>query len=65
MVDRFRQWPLLVRSRSLRHGHVPFRIQVGCILSLTPVGRTTVYVPNMNRPDRVRIWVELELETCL
>ena len=42
-----------------------FRIQAGRILGLTPVGRTTVYVLNMNRPDRVRIRVELEPETFL
>ena len=42
-----------------------FRIQAGRIIGLTPVGRITVYVRNMNRPDRVRIRVELEPETFL
>ena len=42
-----------------------FRLQAGRIVGLTPVGRTTVYVLNMNRPDRVRIRVELEPETFL
>jgi hypothetical protein len=42
-----------------------FRIQAGRVIGLTPVGRTTVYVLNMNRPDRVRIRIELELETFL
>jgi hypothetical protein len=39
--------------------------RLGRILGLTPVGRTTVYVLNMNRPDRLRIRVELEPETFL
>ena len=42
-----------------------FHIQAGRIIGLTPVGRTTVYVLNMNRPDRIRIRVELEPETFL
>jgi len=42
-----------------------FRIQAGRIIGLTPVGRTTVYVLNMNRPDRVRVRLELEPETFL
>ena len=42
-----------------------FRIQAGHIIGLTPVGRTTIYVLNMNRPDRIRIRVELEPETFL
>lgn len=40
-----------------------FRIQAGRIIGLTSIGRTTVYVLNMNRPDRIRIRVELEPET--
>jgi hypothetical protein len=39
--------------------------QSGRIIGLTPVGRTTVYVLNMNRPDRVRVRIELEPETFL
>jgi hypothetical protein len=35
------------------------------IIGLTPVDRTTVYVLNMNRPDRVRVRLELEPETFL
>ena len=35
------------------------------IIGLTPVGRTTVYVLNMNRPDRVRVRLELEPEMFL
>jgi HNH endonuclease len=42
-----------------------FQIQAGRVIGLTPVGRTTVYVLNMNRPDRVRVRVELEPETFL
>jgi len=42
-----------------------FSIQAGRIIGFTPVGRTTVYVLNMNRPDRIRIRVELEPETFL
>ena len=42
-----------------------FCIQAGRIIGLTPVGRTTVDVLNMNRPDRVRIRVELEPKTFL
>ena len=42
-----------------------FRIQAGHIIGLTPMGRTTVYVLNMNRPNRVRVRVELEPETFL
>jgi len=42
-----------------------FRCQAGRILGLTPVGRTTIYVLNMNRPERVRIRMELEPETLL
>jgi HNH endonuclease len=42
-----------------------FRINAGRIIGLTVVGRTTVYVLNMNRPDRVRVRVELEPETFL
>ena len=42
-----------------------FRIQAGRIIGLTPVGMTTVYVLNMNRPDRVRVRLELEPETFL
>jgi hypothetical protein len=42
-----------------------FQIQAGRIIGLTPVGRTTVYVLNMNRPDRVRVRLELEPETFL
>jgi hypothetical protein len=42
-----------------------FRIQAGRIIGLTPVGRTTVYVLNMNPPDRVRTRVELEPETFM
>jgi hypothetical protein len=42
-----------------------FLIQAGRIIGLTPVGRTTVYVLNMNRPDRVRVRLELEPETFL
>ena len=42
-----------------------FCIQAGLIIGLTPVGRTTVYVLNMNRPDRVRVRAELEPETFL
>ena len=42
-----------------------FRLQAGRIIGLTPVGRTTVYGLNMNRPDRVRIRIELEPETFL
>jgi len=42
-----------------------FRIQAGRVIGLTPVGRTTVYVLNMNRPDRVRVRIELEPETFL
>ena len=37
-----------------------FRIQAGRIIGRTSVDRTTVYVLNMNRPDRVRIPIELE-----
>jgi hypothetical protein len=29
-----------------------FQLQAGCIIGLTPVRRTTVYVIHMNRPDR-------------
>ena len=43
----------------------PFRIQAGRIIGLTSVGRTTVYVSTMNRPDRVRVRLELEPETFL
>jgi hypothetical protein len=42
-----------------------FGIQAGRIVGLTPVGRTTVYVLNMNHPDRIRTRVELEPETFL
>jgi hypothetical protein len=42
-----------------------FYIHAGRIIGLTPVGRTTVYALNMNRPDRIRIRVELEPETFL
>jgi hypothetical protein len=42
-----------------------FRIQAGHIIGLTPVGKTTVYVLNMNRPERVRVLLELEPETFL
>lgn len=42
-----------------------FQIQAGRIISLTPVGRTTVSVLNMNRPERVRVRLELEPETFL
>lgn len=42
-----------------------FRIQVGRIVGLTPVGRTTVDVLSMNRPDRLRLRVEVEPETFL
>ena len=42
-----------------------FQIQAGRVIGLTPVGRTTVYVLNMNRPDRVRVRLELEPETFL
>ena len=42
-----------------------FKIQAGRIIGLRPVGRTTVYVLNMNRPDRVRVRLELEPETFL
>jgi HNH endonuclease len=42
-----------------------FRIQAGHIIGLTPVSRTTIYVLNMNRPDRIRVRVELEPETFL
>jgi len=42
-----------------------FQIQAGRIIGLTPMGRTTVYVLNMNRPDRVRVRLELEPETFL
>jgi hypothetical protein len=42
-----------------------FRIQAGRVVGLTPVGRTTVDVLNMNRLDHVRIRIELELETFL
>jgi HNH endonuclease len=42
-----------------------FQIQAGRIIGLTPVGRTTAYVLNMNRPDRVRVRLELEPETFL
>ena len=39
-----------------------FRCQFGRIIGLTPVGRTTVDVLNMNHPDRVRTRAELEPE---
>jgi len=42
-----------------------FQTQAGHIIGLTPVGRTTVYVLNMNRPDRVRVRRELEPEMFL
>ena len=42
-----------------------FRIQAGRVIGLTPVGRTTVYVLNMNRLDRVRLRGELEPDTFL
>jgi hypothetical protein len=42
-----------------------FYTQAGRIIGLTPVGRTTVYVLHMNRPDRVRTRVELEPEMFL
>ena len=42
-----------------------FRLQAGRIIGLTPVGRTTVSVLNMHRPDRVRVRRELEPETFL
>ena len=42
-----------------------FRIQAGRVVGLTPVGRTTVDVLNMNRPDRARVWIEFEPETFL
>ena len=42
-----------------------FQIQAGRIIGLTLVDRTTVYVLNMNRPDRVRVRLELEPETFL
>ena len=40
-----------------------FRLPSGLMFGLTPVGRTTVDVLNMNHPDRVRTRVELEPET--
>ena len=42
-----------------------FRIQAGRVIGLTPVGRATVSVLNMNRPDRVRVRIELEPEMFL
>ena len=42
-----------------------FQIQAGRIIGLTPVGRTTVYVLHMNRPERVCLRLELEPETFL
>jgi hypothetical protein len=42
-----------------------FQIQAGRIIGLTPVGRTTVDVLNMNRPDRIRVRLELEPEMFL
>ena len=42
-----------------------FRIERGRILGLTPVGRTSVEVLQMNRLDRVRLRGELEPETFL
>jgi hypothetical protein len=42
-----------------------FQIQAWRINGLTPVGRTTAYVFNMNRPDRVRVRIKLEPETFL
>jgi hypothetical protein len=45
------------------HWSQHFRIQAGRIMGLTSVGRTTVDVLNMNRPDRIRLRIELEPET--
>ena len=42
-----------------------FRIERGRIIGLTPVGRTSVEVLQMNRLDRVRLRGELEPETFL
>jgi hypothetical protein len=42
-----------------------FRIETGRIIGLTPVGRTSVEVLQMNRLDRVRLRGELEPETFL
>ena len=42
-----------------------FQTQAGRIIGLTSMGRTTVYVLNMNRPDRVHVWLELEPEMFL
>jgi hypothetical protein len=42
-----------------------FQIQAGRIIGRTPVGRTTVYVLNLNRPDRVRTRIELEPDMFL
>jgi hypothetical protein len=42
-----------------------FLIQAGRVIGLTPVGRTTANVLNMNRPDHVRVWLELEPDTFL
>jgi hypothetical protein len=55
----------LTRLFNPRIDHWPdhFRIQAGRIIGLTAIGRTTIYVLNMNRPDRIRIRVELEPET--
>jgi hypothetical protein len=42
-----------------------FRIERGRIIGLTPVGRTSVEVLQMNRLDRVRLRGELEPDTFL
>jgi hypothetical protein len=42
-----------------------FRIAMGRIIGLTPVGRTSVEVLQMNRLDRVRLRGTLEPETFL
>jgi HNH endonuclease len=42
-----------------------FQIQAGRIIGRTPGGRTTVYVLNLNRPDRVRTRIELEPDMFL